>query len=204
MLDGLFRRLERRVENMIFRAVVRYAKVTGGGGAVVSQIAGRSGDTSDDVLIVEPYGFASVPLPLSENGQGAEMLVFQVERNLLLALPPMDRRYRKFAGAKLPGESGVFDHTGQKITLKKDKKIVIEGAHFLEMLIATKVLCDCPDVEFTGNVKISGNLEVGGDITDQAASGNARTVAGMREVYNGHNHPENDNNGPTDPPNQGM
>jgi hypothetical protein len=26
----------------------------------------------------------------------------------------------------------------------------------------------------------------------------------MREVYNDHNHPENDNNGPTGPPNQGM
>jgi phage baseplate assembly protein gpV len=72
------------------------------------------------------------------------------------------------------------------------------------------VLVNCPDVEFTGNVKIGGNLEVvgqatvGGDITDQAGSGNTRTVAGMREVYNGHEHPENDNNGPTDPPNQGM
>jgi hypothetical protein len=51
---------------------------------------------------------------------------------------------------------------------------------------------------------VVGQATVGGDITDQAGSGNTRTVAGMREVYNGHEHPENDNNGPTDPPNQGM
>ncbi|MET4734747.1 phage gp45-like [Thalassospira sp. MBR-102] len=210
MSDGLFQRLSRRVENMIFRAVVRYAKSTSQGGAISAQLAGRSGDTLDGVVVFEGYGFSHIPLPVDANGRGAETIVFQLERNLAVAIPPMDRRHRAKSGAVIPGEVSIYDDQGQRITLKRGKKIVIDGADFLDALIATKVLVNCPDVEFTGNVKIGGNLEVvgqatvGGDITDQAGSGNTRTVAGMREVYNGHEHPENDNNGPTDPPNQGM
>jgi|GEM_PF-370920 len=210
MSDGLFQRLSRRVENMLFRAVIRYAKQTSRGGAIIAQVAGRSGDTLDDVVIFEGYGFSHRPLPAGANGQGAETIVLQLERNMAVALPPMDRRHRSKSGVVEPGEVGLYDDQAQRITLKRGRKIVIDGADFLDALIATKVLVDCPDVEFTGNVKIGGNLEVagsavvGGDITDRAAFGNARTVAGMREVYNGHKHPENDNDGPTDPPIQGM
>jgi phage gp45-like len=67
MSDGLFQRLSRRVENMIFRAVVRYAKSTSQGGAISAQLAGRSGDTLDGVVVFEGYGFSHIPLPVDAN-----------------------------------------------------------------------------------------------------------------------------------------
>ena len=50
-------------------------------------------------------------------------------------------------------------------------------------------------------VRTSGEIKADGDITD---SGGSASMRGMREIYNSHDHAENDAGGPTDPPNQKM
>lgn len=203
MLDGLFDRLSRRVENMLFRAVIRRVRLTDGAGAMIAQVSGRAGETPDDVLIMHHYGFDQYPLPVDENGRGAEMMALQVERNLVVGLPPMDRRHRSKSGVSAPGEVGLYDDQGQTFTLKRGQVAVLE-TKVLRIVATEKIIFETPEGEFTQNVKIGGSLDVAKDITDQTANSNTQTVAGMRSVYNGHTHPENDNGGPTGTPNQDM
>jgi phage baseplate assembly protein V len=57
-------------------------------------------------------------------------------------------------------------------------------------------------VNITGDVTITGNAKASGDITDRYTT-QSRTVAGLRAVYNGHTHNENNvSGGPTGTPNQ--
>ena len=74
----------------------------------------------------------------------------------------------------------------------------------LRVVATQKIIFETPLGEFTQDVDIGGKLTVGGDITDQTVTGNTQTVAGMRSVYNSHDHAENDNGGPTSAPNQEM
>ncbi|WP_168184907.1 phage baseplate assembly protein [Thalassospira sp. MCCC 1A01428] len=203
MLEYLLERLTRRVENMLFRAVVRYVRLSEQGGARVAQVAGRAGETPDDVTVMLPYGFDHIPHPVDASGRGAEMIALMVERNLVVALPAMDRRHRAQSGASENGEISLYDDQGQRITLKRGRKALIE-TDILHIVAANKVIITAPLAEFSGNVTIGGNLTVAGDITDQTGAGNARSMAGMRETYNGHDHAENDNGGPTGTPNQEM
>ncbi|OSQ42279.1 hypothetical protein THS27_14720 [Thalassospira sp. MCCC 1A01428] len=115
----------------------------------------------------------------------------------------MDRRHRAQSGASENGEISLYDDQGQRITLKRGRKALIE-TDILHIVAANKVIITAPLAEFSGNVTIGGNLTVAGDITDQTGAGNARSMAGMRETYNGHDHAENDNGGPTGTPNQEM
>jgi phage gp45-like len=203
MLDGLFNRLARRVENMLFRAVIRRVRLTDGSSAMIAQVSGRAGETPDDVLIMHHYGFDQFPLPVDENGRGAEMMALQVERNLVVGLPPMDRRHRSKSGVTSPGETGMYDDQGQTFTFKRGEQAVLT-TKVLRVVATEKIIFETPEGEFTHDVKIGGNLTVAQDITDQTAGLNTQTVAGMRSVYNGHDHPENDDGGPTGSPNQDM
>ncbi|PKR50759.1 phage baseplate assembly protein [Thalassospira marina] len=203
MLEYLLERLTRRVENMLFRAVVRYMRLSEQGGARVAQVAGRAGETPDDVTVMLPYGFDHIPLPVDGSGKGAELIALTVERNLVVAFPAMDRRHRAQSGASENGEISLYDDQGQRITLKRGRVILAE-TDVLHIVAANKVTVDAPLAEFSGNVTIGGNLTVADDITDRTGAGNARSMAGMRETYNGHDHAENDNGGPTGTPNQEM
>lgn len=203
MFEDILNRLSRRVENMLFRAVIRRCRLTEGSGAMIAQASGRAGETPDDVLIMHHYGFDQYPLPVDANGRGAEMLALQLERNLVVGLPPMDRRHRSKSGVSAPGEVGLYDDQGQTFTFKRGEEAVLT-TKVLRVVATEKIIFETPEGEFTQNVKIGGNLEVAQDITDQTDDGNTRTVAGMRSVHNGHNHPENDNGGPTGSPSQEM
>lgn len=78
-----------------------------------------------------------------------------------------------------------------------------------------EVTIDCPHVIMTGDLTVQGNISVAGDgdvtggftvtgdILDNSGT-NSNTVREMREIYNVHEHPENDGGGPTDQPNESM
>lgn len=90
--------------------------------------------------------------------------------------------YRLQLGAQ--GEMAIYNQWGDSVWLKQGGEIAIKAS--------AKVEIDTPLVHITGALKVDL------DITDNATT-NARTVAGMRTVFNGHAHPEN-NAGNTNAP----
>lgn len=175
--------LARGLQNLFSRGVV--SAVNSALKMQVVQIQLLAGEGKDAVEHFEPYGYTAHSLP------GAEAAVGFVEgdRSHGIALIVADRRYR-LVGLE-PGEVAIYDDQGQKVHLTRDG-IVIDGAGLPILLTnAPKVRADVPLLECTGDIK---------DRCDD----NGRTMAGMRDIYNGHNHPENDSGGPTDQPNQSM
>ena len=150
----------------------------------------------------QEYGYTSHPHP------GAEAVVAAVggARAHLVALAIDDRRYRLKQLAQ--GEVAMYDDLGNVIVFKRDK-IQVEAVQHLEVTAPTCHIT--ATTTHDGNVTINGNLVVNGTGEFSGALSSAASVAdpkgtiqGMRDTYNGHNHVENDNGGPTDRPNQGM
>ena len=152
------------------------------------------------------YGFTSHPHPDGE----AIVLALGGNREHCIVIADGDRRYRLKGLAQ--GEVALYDDQGQAIHLKRDKQIHVSGCDKLTADVgvsttvtcplvtvkaSTKVVLDTPLVEATKEIRAMGN------ITDNYGSGGV-SMAGMREIYNNHDHDENDNSSTTDQPNQAM
>ncbi|WP_207458660.1 phage baseplate assembly protein V [Azospirillum sp. SYSU D00513] len=174
--------LKRGLDMMLARAVLT---AVSSGKMQVVQVNILAGETKDGVEHFEPYGWTSHPLP------GAEAVVGFVggDRSHGMAVVIADRRHRP--SDLKPGEVCVHDDLKQEVRLTREG-IVIKGAG-LPITIE-----DTPKVRMETPL-----LEVTGEVRDRCDS-DGRTMAEMREVYNGHTHPENDGGGPTSSPNQGM
>ncbi len=165
-------------------------------GAVVLADAGRklqelqlrlmAGEPKGGIEHLEGYGLTAHPLP------GAEALAafFGGDRSHGVVLVVADRRYR-IAGLEA-GEVCLYDDIGHRIHLTRSG-IVIDGAG------QAITLTNAPEVRMETDV-----LKVTGDIRDRCDVADGRTMAAMRDIYNGHDHAENDSGGPTDEPNQRM
>lgn len=149
----------------------------------------------------QEYGYTSHPHP------GAEAVVAAVggARAHLVALAIDDRRYRVKDLAE--GEVAMYDDLGNVIVFKRDK-IQVQAVQHLEVTAPTCHIT--ATTTHDGNVTINGNLVVNGTgaFTDALSSATSvadpnGTMQGMRDTYNGHNHP-GDSGGTTGTPNQGM
>lgn len=175
--------LARGVQNLFSRGVVSAVNAALKMQTVQIQLLDEEG--KDNVEHFEPYGYTAHPLPGAEVAAG----FIDGDRSHGIVLVVADRRYRLVGLAA--GEVAIYDDQGQKVHLTRDG-IVIDGAGLPILLTnAPKVRADVPLLECTGDIK---------DRCDEGG----RTMAGMRDIYNGHDHPENDSGGPTDPPNQDM
>lgn len=169
------------------------------------QIALLADETRDGVERFQNYGLTSVPL------SGAEGVFLSVggsrDHGIVIAID--DRRYR-LKGLQ-PGEVALYDDQGQVIKLKRGKAIEITGCDTLTAICAVSVTVTAPLVTIEASTKVllttpllevSGNITAGGNIADQ---GGSKTMAGMREVFDTHNHVEHGTGGGiTDPPAGGM
>lgn len=174
--------LGRRVRLMISRAIL--TAVNDAGGLQVVQVKLLADEVRDSVERFQDYAFTSHPLP------GAEGIVACVSgnRDHGVVIVMDDRRYRLHLQ---PGEAAMYDDLGHKVHFTRDG-IVIDGAgQPITITNATKVRMETP------------LLEVTGEIEDRCDT-DGRTMSGMRGIYNGHTHPENDSGGPTSAPNQAM
>lgn len=170
----ILRPVHRRMVLAIGRAIVRL--VDDAAKVQKAQVTVLAGETKA-VERFQQYGFTSVPLAGMEG-----IVVFPGaarEHGVMVAIG--DRMFR-LKGLQ-PGEVALYTDEGDRIVLKRGREI--------EIVAGTKVRVETP------------RLEVTGDIVDRCDE-QARTVRGMREVYDAHTHPENDAGGPTDPPVQKM
>jgi len=147
------------------------------------QVSLMGDEVRDRVERMQQYGFTSVPFGEAE----AIVLAVGGNRNHLVAIATDDRRYRK-KGLQ-PGESALYTDEGDYVILKRGR--------IVEVKAGTKLRVDAPLAELTGDLTVAGTLHVTGDITGQAnvtAAGNvadqggAKTMVGMRTVYNAHFH----------------
>ena len=174
--------LARGLQNLFSRGVV--SAVNPDAKMQTVQIQLLTGEAKDNVEHFEPYGFTSHPHVGAEQATG----FVDGDRSHGIVLVAADRRFRLTGLAA--GEMAIHDDQGQRVHLTRDG-IVIMGA-------GKPVL-----ITNTPKVRMECDLDVTGDIKDKCDSSGS-TMAGMRNIYDGHTHPENDSGGPTDPPNQSM
>lgn len=141
-------------------------------------------EDKDGMEHMEGYGLTARAHP------GAEVLAGFLggDRSHGVVLVVADRRYRVTGLAS--GEVCLYDDIGHQVLLGRDG-IVIKGGG------QPVLITDTP------TVRIEADIDATGEIRDRCDSG-GRTMADMRDTYNGHTHPENDSGGPTDSPNQEM
>jgi phage baseplate assembly protein V len=175
--------LARRIRLLSSRGTV--AVVDDAQGEQALQVGLLAGETRDNVPRPQQYGFTSVPLP------GAEAIYLSLggDRDNGIVIVASDRRYR-VQGLEA-GEVAIYTDEGDKITFKRGRNIEIETMT-LTIKAPTGVRMETALLAVTGEVK---------DLCDTPA---ARTMSAMRDIYDNHDHDENDNGGPTDKPNQRM
>lgn len=136
--------LKTRVQLMIGKCVIMAVDDTG---AIQElQIKALAGEAMDRVPRVQEFGFASNPPKDSE----AIVVALGGNRENLVVIAT-DKRQVRFKNLS-SGETAIYTDDGTYIVLKKAGQVEVKAA--------TKVLVDVPNAEFTGNVRIKGNLQV--------------------------------------------
>jgi len=147
-------RIANRMRMLVARAVVRL--VNDGAGIQIVQVSAMKGETRAELERFQAYGFSSVPFP------GAEAVVLFVggDRAHGLVLAIDDRRYR--LKNLQPGELALYTDEGDKIVLKRDRKIEITSGAEVLVTAATKIRIDCAAaLELEGStITINGTASV--------------------------------------------
>jgi phage baseplate assembly protein V len=191
-LNRLLAPLRRRVDNMVARAVLRLARDDAA--LQVVQLGIQLGEVRDRCERFQEYGFTSVPLP------GAEAVVAFVggyrDHPLVIAID--DRRHRKMGLAA--GEVALYTDEGDFVHLKRGRIIDVVAGDSLRVTAPTVTIIASEKVRMETPL-----LEVTGDIRDRTEEPDGMSLRGMREVYNDHVHPENDDApNPTEEPDEKM
>jgi phage baseplate assembly protein V len=157
-------RLADRVKLMVGRGKV--GRVDDANPLQTVQLGLFAGETREAVQRVQNYGFTSHPIA----GE-AVMLAIGGNRDHPIAVVVDDPDHR-LTGLEA-GEVAVYHHDHQAV-------ILLKAGGVIEIKAAEKILVDTPRMEVTG------------DLIDRTGSGNPHTVREMREIYNRHVHPEDD------------
>lgn len=196
----------RRLSNMVARGTV--SLVNAATKMQSLQLRLLAGESKDDVEHFEPYGLTSHPQP----GAECVALFLDGDRSHGIVVCVADRRYRVKGLAS--GEVILHDDQGQsvylmrggiKLTDKAGSTVVMQGDGSGAMTFAA-------GLTINANSKVVGTLEVTQNITCDASitaaqnvgdQGGAKTMAGMRSVFDAHTHSGTDSHGDgftTNPP----
>lgn len=180
-IQKLMAPIQRRVMLMVGRAVLN--AVYDGASSQLVQASLLSDEVRDKMERMAEYGFTSVPL------SGAQGVVVFVggERGHGIVVATGDPRNR-MSGLQA-GEVAIYDDQGQSVYLTR-AGIVVNGAG------KPITLTNAPKARF------EMNIEATGEIKDRCDSG-GKTMAGMRDVFNGHDH-DDPQGGTVSTPNQEM
>ena len=115
MFEVVLKALQRRVGNMLIRALVVADDVSAALPTV--QVIGRDGEVKDGIEHWLPYGFKCRPLPADADGRGAETILLAIDADHRIALVSVDRR---FVVELAPGEAALHDDQGQVVHIKRN------------------------------------------------------------------------------------
>lgn len=164
--------IKRCIRQLLVRGLVKLTKDSGD--IQELQVSTYADDVTNKVERFSEFGFSSnVPL-------NSECVVVAIgsskEHSIVVAT-----NHRKSRPKDIPvGSTMIYDQAGNKIHIKNDGTI--------EVVASTKVTVDAPDAEFTGNVKIKGNLVVEGTSNlQQDVSADSNLTVGGDATIGGNN-----------------
>lgn len=198
----------RRLSNMLARGTV--SLVNAASKMQSLQLRLLAGETKDGVEHFEPYGFTSHP------NTGAECLALFLDgdRSHGVVVCVADRRFRLQNLAT--GEVALHDDQGQSVVLMRGGLRLTDkaGSTLVMNGDGSGTLTFAAGLQINADTKIAGKLDVTQNITgdqnitaaqDVADAGGTKTMAGMRAIFDRHDHNGTDSHGDgfvTDPPNQ--
>lgn len=197
----------RRLSNLVARGTV--SLVNAATKMQSLQLRLLAGESKDDVEHFEPYGLTSHPQP----GAECVALFLDGDRSHGVVVCVADRRYR-VKGLE-SGEVILHDDQGQsvylmrggiKLTDKAGSTVVMQGDGSGSMTFAAGLTINANSkvvgtLEVTQNITCDASITASKDVGDQ---GGAKTMAGMRSVFDAHTHSGTDSHGDgftTNPPN---
>lgn len=153
---------------------------------------GLADEQLQDMELFQHFGFTSAP------PDGAQLIVLPLggRTSASVVIATEHGAYRIKLDAK--GEAALYNQWGDVVHMRQDRTI--------HMVAATQVLIDAPvlqvngQIHSTGNITSDADIQAEGNVFDQ---GGAKSMAGMRGVFNGHGHPD-PQGGNTAPPTGGM
>jgi phage baseplate assembly protein V len=184
-------RLYRRIMLMIGRGRIKISKDDGP--TQSHQVRLGKFETFDDIPRLSEYGFNSMP-----PGESDAVLVFMGGNRMDGVIVATGNQTYRMRSLK-PGEVSISDNLGQSVYLTQAGIIVNGGGLPVLVTNTPSVTLDTPMVHMTGDAAIDGNLHVTknvtvdqnvvavGDISDHSN----KSMATMRQVYNGHTHAVN-------------
>ncbi|MEX3967261.1 phage baseplate assembly protein V [Paraburkholderia sp. EG286B] len=176
MSKGFMDRAARRILNIIGRARVNLVKDSGP--VQMAQLTVNDLETIDNIPIVHDFGFSSNP----PAGSDVAMVFVGGDRSNGVIVASNHQKYRVRNLA--PGESVIYTQDGKQIYLTASGGIkVAANGQPVEVDNATAVTINAS----TSVVMNTPLLKVSGDIIDNYQT-NSRSMAGMRQVANGHTH----------------
>lgn len=170
-----------------FRA--RLGKLDASAGVQLVTVDGLAGESQDDLELMQHFGFTSTP----PDGTQAIVVPLGGRTSASVIVATEHSAYRLKLNDR--GEVALYTEDGSWVYLKLGGQVHVKAA--------TRVLIESPLTETMGNLLVGGNVSAVGTITDMIDSGGVAMDA-MRTTFNDHDHVENDNGGPTDPPTQQM
>lgn len=176
--EGALRRLWRRVQLVVGRGRVTVSDDSGN----VQRLQVRLGalETRDNTIRLADFGFTSRP-PV-----GSDVVVVFPAGDRTNAVVIATGHQATRPRGLLEGESQVYDQWGKYLYFTAEGGIVLE-AQGTPVVVnnATTVTINASDsvVMNTPLLKVSGDIQAGGNISDSV-----RSMAADREIYDGHDH----------------
>lgn len=193
MIDQIRREISRAMSSVrqALRAVAKGSTLTSRVQRIDAE--GLAGEALQDMELFQQFGFTSgVPA-------GSQLIVIplggRTSAAVVVATECGSYRFQVSAA----GEMAIYNQWGDRVHLTQDRKI--------HMVAAAQVLVDAPELRVNGKIHATGDITTDANVTaaqDISDQGGDKSMRGMRSTYNDHKHPENDNGGPTNVPNQQM
>lgn len=195
----LLQRLGRRLQLLV--GVGKATLVDDSGPVQMLQLKLGALELRDRTPRLAEYGFTSSP----PQGSDAALLFVGGDRSNGVVIATGNQTYRLKGLAN--GDAAIYDSRGQSVWLTASG-IVVNGAGLpltvndtptVTVNAATQINLQTPKVSCSGDLDVAGSIVAQGDISDHGT----KTMAGMRTVFNGHDHTD-PQGGSTGGPNSNM
>ncbi|MEX3690827.1 phage baseplate assembly protein V [Paraburkholderia sp. BR14263] len=163
----------------------RLTRVDDSGPTQLVQMQLSANETRDHTPRLAQYGFQSNP----PAGSDAIAVFFGGDRTNGAVIACGNQEYRVKGLAT--GEVCISDNRGQKVYLTQAGIVIDGGGLPMRFTNSPQATLDIPTVHCTGDLNVDGNVTSGKSVTaaqDVADQGGTKTMAGMRETFDGHDH----------------